>query len=385
MKNLLISPHGNHLVDRFVSMSDSSDLLNSFPCINVSSRTLNDIEMISTGVFSPIDSFLSMSDFDSVVLDGRLASGLPWTIPVVLPVEDSDVDKVKKSKKILIKFSGVVYASVEISDVYTPDKKRWVTNVYGTDDIAHPGVAYVYSLPNTFIGGLVSQYKKVDYLLFNEYRLTPKESRDFFISKGWSNITAFQTRNPIHRAHEYLLKCALEMSDAIFIHPLVGETKSDDIPADIRMECYKVLIDNYFPKNKTVLSVFPAAMNYAGPKEAIFHALCRKNYGCSHFIVGRDHAGVGSYYGTYDAHDIFNNYTKEEIGIVPLKFENSFYCSKCDTMSSEKTCPNMEDKSHHVTLSGTKVREMLSKGELPPSQFSRPEVARILIDGFAKK
>ncbi len=378
----MLKPHGGVLVNRedFRQKSELESLAGRR--ISITERNLNDLEMIASGVFSPLEGFMGQKDFESVLNSGRLENSLPWTIPVVLAITEEQKNSINQNDKILLEFNNQVYASMKVENVYQPDKANWLKSVYRTNDESHPGVAYVKSLPPHMLGGKIKQHIPIQYDQFLNFRFTPSESRRLFSKKKWKVITAFQTRNPIHRAHEYLLKCALEMSDGLLIHPLVGETKQDDIPADVRMKCYTALIERYFPATRVQLGVFPASMNYAGPKEAIFHAICRKNYGCTHFIVGRDHAGIGNFYGTYDAHNIFNDYSEEEIDIKPLKFEHAYYCNYCGGMSSDKTCPRPDEKQNHVFLSGTKVREMLTQGQKPPEEFTRPEVAEILTHAY---
>ncbi|MEE9200269.1 MAG: sulfate adenylyltransferase [Candidatus Brocadiales bacterium] len=378
---MTIEPHGGKLIDRIVKGAGKTDMLDKatkeMKRLRLTPQEIYDIELIATGAFSPLEGFMCKADYDSVVDTMRLEDGTVWTIPVVLAAERKETDGFKEGEEIALEDeSGTVLAVLHLQEKFHYDKEKEALEVYGTKDTGHPGVARVYDSGDVLLGGKVSVVNRPKHDDFIEYRLDPADTRELFRKKGWKRVVGFQTRNPVHRAHEYIQKCALETVDAMLLHPLVGETKKDDIPAEIRMACYNVLLENYYPKDRVALSVFPAAMRYAGPREAIFHALVRKNYGCTHFIVGRDHAGVGNYYGSFDAHYIFDEFEREEIGIVPLFFDYTFYCRSCYGMASFKTCPH--DSKRHVALSGTEVRKILAEGHAPPSSFTRPEIAKIL-------
>jgi sulfate adenylyltransferase len=346
-------------------------------------RELSDLEMLAIGAFAPLEGFLGQKDYLSVVKNMRLADGAPWSIPITLSATKEEADNYKPGEEInLLGADAVNYALFQLEEKYPYDKELEAEAVYGTREDKHPGVAALYQQGEILLGGKVKIVKRPYGDALINFRIDPVESKKLFKEKGWKTIVGFQTRNPIHRAHEYIIKCALEMLDGLFLHPLVGETKPGDISAEVRMKCYRALLENYFPAERVVLAVNPAAMRYAGPREAIFHALIRKNYGCTHFIVGRDHAGVGKYYGTYDAQKIFNEFKEGELGITPLKFDNSFWCRHCGSYGTKKTCPHPDDQ--HLDLSGTQVRELLSVGELPPEEFTRPAVAKILIEEYRK-
>lgn len=381
-----IEAHGGKLINRVVEGKEREAIEAKVPglkSITLNTRELCDLEMIAVGAFSPLEGFMGREDYLNVVDNKRLANGLPWTIPVNLAVTQDEATRFKVGDDIALKDeAGNVLAVIHLSEIYKQDKEREASLVYGTTEDKHPGVAYVYQMKDTLLGGKVSVLQRVKHTEFLEQRLDPVETRKLFHDRGWKRIVGFQTRNPIHRAHEFIQKCALEIVDGLMVHPLVGMTKGDDIPADVRMKCYTVLLENYYPKDRTTLVVLPAAMRYAGPREAIFHALIRKNYGCTHFIVGRDHAGVGNYYGSFDAHYIFDEFDPEEIGITPMFFDHTFYCKRCCSMASYKTCPHGAED--HLILSGTKVREMLHAGIEPPVEFSRPEVAKVLIESMTK-
>jgi sulfate adenylyltransferase len=382
---MTITPHGGgELVDLRCPDAQRQQLLErarDLRSLTLDTRELTDLELLAIGGFTPLRGFMESAECKSVVDEMHLPSGVPWTIPVTVSADREFADALRDGEEIALRdASGRILAIMEVRDRYTIDQREEARKVFLTDEDAHPGVAALFQSREVRLGGPVTVLQFLEDREFPEHRLEPTQTRSEFQSRGWNTIVAFQTRNPIHRAHEYITKCALEITDGLLIHPLVGETKGDDIPADVRMRCYEALIDGYYPKDRVVLSVLPASMRYAGPREAIFHAIMRRNYGCTHFIVGRDHAGVGDYYGTYDAQKIFERFDPKDLGIAPLCFEHAFYCKKVEGMATPKTTNSgSEDR---VFLSGTKVRELLRKGELPPSEFTRPEIAQILAEAM---
>lgn len=377
----LITPHGGPLVNREVTGVERERLIQAaaeMPALQLGAREISDLELIGNGAFSPLEGFLCEADYRSVRSNMRLANGVAWPLPVTLSVTRDQAQTLREGADVALYQNDHLLGVLHLAEKYAYDKGREAELVYRTIDASHPGVRALYSQGELLLGGKISLVNRPLNLTFPTYRRDPAETRSLFRQRGWRRVVAFQTRNPVHRAHEYIQKCALEIVDGLLLHPLVGETKSDDIPADVRLKSYEAILTNYYPATRTILSVLPAAMRYAGPREAVFHSLIRKNYGCSHFIVGRDHAGVGNYYGTYDAHYIFDEFEPEELGLTPLFFDHTFYCRACGAMASTKTCPH--NTSEHVTLSGTKVREMLSAGDIPPVEFTRPEVAEVLIE-----
>jgi sulfate adenylyltransferase len=380
-----IAPHGGQLVNLVASPDAAANLAAeaaNLPKVAVNERELADLEMLATGALSPLTGFQAEADYHSVLETMHLTDGLVWAIPVVLGLSDDDAHRVGGASSIALTAvaGGDPLAVLRVSEQFKRDKHKEATSVYRTDDLEHPGVAALYDSGDTCVAGSLEVIALPAHDDFQTYRLTPAETRAAFNQRGWRTVVGFQTRNPIHRAHEYLQKCALEIVDGLLVHPLMGATKADDVPPDVRMRCYEALFSGYYPHDRAMISVFPAAMRYAGPREAIWHAIARKNYGCTHFIVGRDHAGVGTYYGTYDAQKIFDELEPGELGITPLMFEHSFWCNRCEGMGSPKTCPHETDD--RVSLSGTRVREMLANGQRPPQEFSRPEVADILIEAM---
>ncbi|WP_220186675.1 sulfate adenylyltransferase [Nostoc sp. ATCC 53789] len=381
MNKTLIEPHGGKLVDCYLPSKEREIALenaHTLPRLILSQRNLADLECIVTGVYSPLDGFVGEQDYYTIIKDMRLSSGFAWSIPVTLQIPELVADNYKLDTEIALAHpNGEILAVMFITSKFKPNQDFEAEKIYLTTEDAHPGIKALRAEGEVYLGGPIKLINLIPHKEFLDYRLTPNTSRSEFQKHQWKTIAAFQTRNPIHRAHEYITKIALEVVDGLFINPLVGITKSDDIPASVRMECYEVLISKYYPQNRVLLGVFPAAMRYAGPREAIMHAIARQNYGCTHFIVGRDHAGVGSYYGTYDAQYIFSKFTSQELRITPLNFEHAFYCTRTQSMATAKTSPsNPEERIH---LSGTKVREILRNGKTPPPEFSRPEVAEILV------
>ena len=368
----LIRPHGGELVDRTGERPPDVKCLET---VTLTARELSDLDMLASGALSPLEGFMRRDDYDRVVEEMRLASGLAWALPVCLAVERAP----RGDRVALVEETGKPLAVLEVEEVYEYDREREAERCFRTSDGNHPGVARLYAQHALYLSGRVTVFERAAPE-FPELALDPAATRAIFAERGWRRVVGFQTRNPIHRAHEYLTKGALETVDGLLVHPLVGETKADDVPAATRVECYRILLEGYYPAERVLLSAFPAAMRYAGPREAIWHAICRKNYGCSHFIVGRDHAGVGSYCGSYDAQLIFDEFEPHELDIEPMFFEHAFWCRACAQMATPKTCPHGGDD--HVFLSGTKVRELLAAGELPPVEFSRPEVARVLVDAY---
>jgi sulfate adenylyltransferase len=379
-----IAPHGGALIDRVLAGAARDAAIvraEGLASVTLGSVSLSDLELIGNGAFSPLIGFLGSADYRAVLDEMRLHTGLPWSIPIMLSVPADEAGRLEIGSEIALRDEGGRLVGIlELDEKFTYDKADEAQRVFGTTEDAHPGVARIFAGGDTYLAGDVWVLDGPIDPPFPEHRRTPAETRAIFSERGWQRVVGFQTRNPIHRAHEYLTKVALEVVDGLLVHPLVGDTKSDDIPADVRMRAYETLLADYYPESRTLLSVYPAAMRYGGPREAIFHAIARKNYGCTHFIVGRDHAGVGSYYGTYDAQKIFDRFDPLELGITPLFFEHTFWCHACEGMASDKTCPHGDKQ--HLILSGTKVRELLSAGEVPPAEFSRPEVAEILIEAY---
>ncbi len=381
----LIAPHGGTLIDRlltgeaaapYIARAEAAQAADA--AVTLSAVSQSDLLLIATGVVSPLTGFMGSQDYQRVVHEMHLSSGLPFTIPITLPVSQEQADALSVGSDVaLLDADGGLLGLLVLSEKYGYDKAVEAEKVYRTPDEAHPGVARVYANGPVYLAGEVWMLREPQVESPEIYR-SPAQTRAIFAERGWRRVAAFQTRNPVHRAHEYLMKVALEIADGLMLHPLVGETKADDIPAETRVACYKVVLSHYFPAERTLLTGFPAAMRYAGPREAVFHAIARKNYGITHFIVGRDHAGVGKYYGTYDAQQIFDAFDPAEIGITPLLFEHAFYSKSAGQIVTAKTSPTGPEDWVH--LSGTQVRALLSEGKMLPEEFTRPEVSKILLE-----
>jgi sulfate adenylyltransferase len=372
-------PHGGQLAPRAVAdpAEAAAEVARTAEMshLTLRGRVLDDLDLLASGAMSPLTGFMGAAEYRSVVEGMRLPGGLLWSLPVTLPVPEALAAACHPGGEVALAGEDGSLAILTVEDRFARDLAWEARMVYGTDDPRHPGVAALLAEPATCLGGPVKVLRRRGGRRAHE--LDPAETRREFAARGWRTVVAFQSRNPAHRAHEYLQKCALEICDGLLIHPLVGRTKGDDIPADVRLRAYEALIAGYYPPERVVLAAFPAPMRYAGPREAVFHAICRKNYGCTHFIVGRDHAGVGDFYGPFDAQRLLGQLAVE-LGVVPLAFEHAFYCRRCGAMATRKTCPH--GPADHVTLSGTAVRAMLRRGELPPPEFTRPEVARVLAE-----
>lgn len=378
----LVAPHGGTLVSRIVLPAQEAALREraaTLPRITLDARESADLELITTGAASPLTGFLGSADYRRVLSDLRLADGTIWPLPFTLAVDAELARSLRNAPQpaaALYDEAGRLWGVIDIAEIFERDPLAEAEAVYGTTDLAHPGVAYLQARPRTLVAGAVHVLPLPADLAFAAHRLTPAALRAVIAERGWRTVAGFQTRNPIHRAHEHLTKIALEFADGLVIHPLVGETKQDDVPAAVRFQAYEALVERYYPRTRTLLAAFPAAMRYAGPREALFHAIARKNYGITHLIVGRDHAGVGKFYGPYEAQQIFDRFDARELGVTPLKLEPTFYCLVCDSPASTRTCPH--DAAERLELSGTRVRELLREGSPLPGKFTRPEVAEIL-------
>lgn len=374
-------PHGGELVQHYVegepereSLREEADEMKS---LGVSVERVQDLEMLATGAYSPLTGFMGRADLKSVLHEKRLANGLPWTIPIVLDCTSEKAEEIEEGEEVALEDpAGRACATMEVAEKHSLRKKEYMKHVFGTTDMSHPGVRRTEDMGGILLGGDITLLRRINHCDFFEYCLTPGDTREVFDERGWETVVGFQTRNPVHRAHEYIQKCALEMVDGLFIHPLIGMTKDSDFDPVLRLRSYEALMDNYLPGSRCVLATLLAPMRYAGPREAVFHALVRKNYGCTHFIVGRDHAGVEDFYPKYGAQEIFREFDRAELGVEPVFFRYAFYCKRCEGMATEKTCPH--DDYHHVSPSGTYIRELIREGEEIPEEIMRPEVSGLL-------
>ncbi len=372
MSDNSVKPHGGKLVNR-ITKADPSGLYS----ISISEDLANDVENIADGIFSPLEGFLGKKDYENVISKGRLSNGLAWTIPIVLDVDESTAAKMKKAGKVLLKnHQGLGIAILHVKETFTFDKEKTAKGVYGTTDSSHPGVAKTMSMQDYLVGGKIDYIARPEETEIRKYRLTPLQTREAFAKAGWKTIVAFQTRNPPHVAHEMLQKTSITTRDGVFVNPVIGKKKSGDFVDEVIVKCYETMIKHYYPENRCKLGTLHTEMKYAGPKEAIHHAIMRQNYGCSHIIIGRDHAGVGTFYDPFAAQKIFNDYP--ELEISPVFFPAFFYCRKCLTYTNPKACPHDDDAKEQI--SGTKLRQMIDDGKSPSEFILRPEVSQVILD-----
>lgn len=382
----LILPHGGNLIQLIIDdeklLSEKRREAETFPLVPLTSKEVSDVIMLGTGAYSPLKGFMCRDDYMSVVNDMRLHDGILWPIPITLSVSIDIAKNIREGRKVALynRENGNIIGTMTVKEKYHYDKRTEALNVFLTEDEAHPGVKGIYGQGDVYLGGTVEVFDEGGYPeKYSEYA-RPSETRSLFINRGWNTIAAFQTRNPIHRSHEYLTKISLEICDGLLIHPIVGKLKPGDIPAEIRIECYRTIINNYYPQDRVVLKVYPMEMRYGGPREALLHAIIRQNFGCSHIIIGRDHAGVGKYYGPFDAHRVFDELRPEDLYIKPVKMDWTFWCKKCDSIVSSRTCPHTD--KDHLAISGTELRNMLVQGQRPPKEYGRQEVIDILMEYY---
>ncbi len=374
---MVARPHGGRLVELLAGGRRRERLIREareMPAISLSEGLAADAANIAHGVYSPLEGFMGSEDLDSVLHEMRLTDDTPWTIPIVLDVDAEEVEGISEGDEVALYYLGEPLAIMRVEEVYEWDKKEYCRHVFKTLDPAHPGVAKTMNRKNLLMAGPIELVNELPEP-FERYRLWPKETRVLFRAKGWRTIVGFQTRNVPHRGHEYVQKAALTFVDGLFINPLVGWKKPGDYRDDVIVAAYQALIRHYYPRGSVVFSVLRMEMRYAGPREAIHHAIVRKNFGCTHFIVGRDHAGVGNYYGPYEAWDLFREFP--DLGITPMFVREAFYCRRCGGIVNEKICPHGEE--YRVRISGTKLREMIRRGERPPEYMMRPEVAEVVL------
>jgi sulfate adenylyltransferase len=379
----LVPPHGSETVKPLllpeIERAEEARRAATLRKIPLDSRAVSDVFMLAMGAYTPLDGFMGHDDWRASCADMNLAGGVFWPIPITLPVDKGLADSIRADEEVALVDAETrgILAVMQVREKYSIDKPFEAQHVYRTADPKHPGVAKVLAQGDVNLAGRIKVLNEGDYpVKYSDLYIRPAESRAMFLERGWSQVAAFQTRNPMHRSHEHLVKIAVEVTDGVFIHQVLGKLKEGDIPADIRTRTIQTMIDNYFRPGTVIQAGYPIEMRYAGPREALLHALIRQNFGCSHLIVGRDHAGVGNYYGPFDAHHIFDQLWDGALRTRPLKIDVTFYCRKCYGMATAKTCPHGPE--HHISISGTHQREMLSTDAAIPPEFSRPEVVAIL-------